>query len=55
MSGYLNLGELYTGCRLENLVREALDLDEIMGVATKRRAGSQHIGKDWIAPGYFFG
>lgn len=45
MSGYVNLGKLYIGCRLENLVREALDLDKIMQVATKRRVGSQRIGK----------
>lgn len=46
MSGYLNQGKLYIGCRLENLVREALDLDKVMRVATKRRDASQHIGKE---------
>lgn len=38
-----SLAKLYAGCKLEYLVREALDLEKVTITAMKRRDDYQHI------------
>ena len=50
-----SLGKSYAGCKLEYLVREALDLEKVTITAVRRRDDYWHIGRELDRTELLFG